>query len=123
MTLRSNLRRGFPTLGYLAAPFRWLFRTRRRVGTAAVVLLAMLAAPPLWWSIQLLGLPDVGDPFDVEGSRPITVADDRNAFVLYRQAADRLNVLTSAGYRAWFRNRIAQYLLGGSPAPGLQRLG
>ena len=37
-----------------------------------------------------VGLPDIGDPFDVEAFRSITIPDDRNAFVLYRQAADRL---------------------------------
>ena len=123
MTLRSNLRRGFPTLGYLAAPFRWLVRSRRRMATAAVVLLAMLAAPPLWWSIQLLGLPDVGDPFDVQAFRSITVPDDRNAFVLFRRAADRLNLFDVLRVSSVVRNRIAQYLLGGPPALGLQRLG
>ena len=34
-----------------------------------------------------LGLPDIGDPFDVEAFQGETIPDDRNAFVLYRQAA------------------------------------
>ena len=74
--------------------------------TSAAVLLAMIAAPPLWWSMQLLGLPDIGDPFDVQAFRPFTIPDDRNAFVLYRQAADRLGPLDrrSAGRS---RGRIA----------------
>ena len=85
--------RNFPTLRYLAAPFRWFFRSRRRVLTPAAVLLAMLVVPPLWWSIQLVGLPDIGDPFDVEAFRAFRIPEDRNAFVLYRQAADRLKPL------------------------------
>ena len=39
-----------------------------------------------WWTTTLMGLPDVGDPFDVAAfERPIP--DDTNAFVLYKQAA------------------------------------
>ena len=52
-------------------------------------LLAMIAAPPVWWATQLVGLPDIGDPFDVAEFRRFTIPDDRNAFILYRQAADR----------------------------------
>ncbi len=82
--------RSFPTLKYVFAPFRWLFGSRRRVLTAAAVLVAMIAAPVVWWFIQLFGLPDIGDPFDVQEFRSFTIPEDRNAFVLYRQAADRL---------------------------------
>jgi len=86
MAQTSTSSRNFPTLRYLAAPFQWFFRSRRRVTTAAAVLLAMIAAPSLWWSIQLLGLPDVGEPFDVGAFRSFPIPDDRNAFVLYQQA-------------------------------------
>ena len=65
--------------------------------TAAAVLLAMMIAPPLWWSIQLMGLPDIGEPFDVAAFRAIRIPDDRNAFVLYRQAAALLKPLKSSG--------------------------
>jgi hypothetical protein len=58
--------------------------------TAAAVLLATILAPPLWWSIQLLGLPDIGEPFDVAAFRALRIPDDSNAFILYRQAAERL---------------------------------
>jgi hypothetical protein len=88
--------RSFPTLRYIVAPFRWFFGSRRRVLTAAAVLLAMIAAPVIWWSIQLLGLPEIGDPFDVQEFRSFTIADDRNAFGLYRQAADRLKPLVTS---------------------------
>jgi hypothetical protein len=96
MASTSSARRSFPTLRYLAAPFRWFFRSRRRVWTAAAVLLAMIAAPPLWWSLQLVGLPDIGDPFDVKAFRSFTIPDDRNAFLLYGQAADRLKLLDTS---------------------------
>jgi hypothetical protein len=96
MATTSRASRSFPTFSYLAAPFRWFFRSRRRVVTAAVVLLAMIAVPPLWWSVQLLGLPDVGDPFDVQAFRSFTIPDDRNAVVLYLRAADRLKPLNTS---------------------------
>ena len=50
MATTSSVSRSFPTLRYLAAPFRWFVRSRRRVWTAAALLLAMIVALPLWWS-------------------------------------------------------------------------
>jgi hypothetical protein len=58
-----------------------------------LVLLALMAGPPLWWSIQLVGLPDIGEPFDGAAFRALTIPADRNAFVLYGQAAARLEPL------------------------------
>ena len=97
MTRTSTPSRNFPTLQFLAAPFRWFFRSRRRALIVTSLLLAILLAPPLWWSIQLMGLPDVGDPFDREAFRSFTIPDERNAFVLYREAADRLKPWVEPG--------------------------
>jgi hypothetical protein len=97
MASTSSVSRSFPTLRYLAAPFRWLFRSRRRAWTAAAVLLAMLVVPPIWWSLQLFGLPDIGEPFDHRAFRSFTIPDDRNAFVLYRRAAALLKRIESPG--------------------------
>jgi hypothetical protein len=48
-----------------------------------------LAALIAWRTMSLDGLPDIGDPFDVEVfCRPIP--DESNAFVLYQQAVERL---------------------------------
>jgi hypothetical protein len=91
----SVLSRSFPTLKFLAAPFVWLFGSRRRVLTAATVLAAMMVAPPLWWATQIFGLPDIGDPFDVRAFQSFAIPDERNAFVLYHQAADRLKPLVT----------------------------
>jgi hypothetical protein len=99
MATTSGASRSFPTLRYLVVPFLWFFRSRRRLVTAAVVLLAMIAVPPLWWSVQLLGLPDVGDPFDVQAFRSFTIPDDRNAVVLYLQAGDRLKPLNTSSQK------------------------
>ena len=96
MATTSSLSRNFPTLRYLAAPFRWFFRSRRRVLILAAALLAMLAVPPIWWSIQLVGLPDIGEPFDLAAFRSLAIPDDRNACVLYREAADRLKPLATS---------------------------
>ena len=58
------------------------------VGLAALAL-AGSTAFLTWWTTTLMGLPDVGDPFDVAAfERPIL--DDSNAFVLYKQAAATL---------------------------------
>ena len=79
----------FPTLGLLAVPMD-RDGAGGGSGSRAAMLLAMVAGPPLWWRMQLLGLPDIGDPFDVKAFRAFTIPDDRNAYVLYRQAATRL---------------------------------
>jgi hypothetical protein len=89
MATSSTLSRSFPTLKYVIAPFRWVARTRRRRWTTALVMLAILAAPVLWWATQLLGLPDIGDQLGPEAPRSIAVPEDRDAVVLYRRAEER----------------------------------
>jgi hypothetical protein len=72
--------------------------------SATLLVVAIIASPPLWWLMQLTGLPDVGDPFDVVAYRASTVPDERNAFVLYKQAAALLNLkpayLRASGVKA-----------------------
>jgi hypothetical protein len=89
MATASTLSRSFPTLRYVVAPFSWVLWTGRRRWTAALVLLATTATPVLWWSMQLLGLPDIGDRIIPGESRLTDVPDDRNATHLYRQAQER----------------------------------
>jgi hypothetical protein len=107
MTLRTTLSRNFPTLRYVAAPFRWVFADRQRRRTAAAVLLAMIAAPVVWWNVQLVGLPDIGDPFDKKAFRSLSIPDKSNAYVLYAEAARRLKPLDPkfkwSPYR-WFQD-------------------
>ncbi len=97
MTRLASLRRSFPTVRLILAPFRWIGRSRRRIWCAVLVLLGMVAGPPLWWVTQLWGLPDIGEPFDIKAFQEMAIPDDRNAFVLYRQAADR--------FKAWDQSR------------------
>ena len=87
MTRLASLRRSFPTVRLIVAPFRWIGKSRRRLWCVVLVVLTIVAGPPLWWATQLWGLPDIGDPFDVAAFQIMTIPDDRNAFVLYRQAA------------------------------------
>jgi hypothetical protein len=61
-------------------------RTGRRIVVLAALVLAGSTAFVTWWTTTLVGLPDVGDPFDIKAfERPIP--DETNAFVLYKQAA------------------------------------
>jgi hypothetical protein len=60
-------------------------RTGRRIVVLAALILAGSTAFVTWWTTTLVGLPDVGDPFDIKAfGRP--VPDETNAFVLYKQA-------------------------------------
>ena len=104
MTRLVAVRRNFPTLVLLLAPLRWAGKSRRRVFGTVVFLVALVAAPPLWWMTQLVGLPDIGEPFDTAKFRAVTIPDDRNAFVLYRQAAALLKPL--APYTQKTKGRI-----------------
>jgi hypothetical protein len=64
-------------------------RVRRRFWTVGPVVLTALAIVVTLKATSLNGLPDVGDPFDVEEfSRPIP--DETNAFVVYKRAFDKL---------------------------------
>jgi hypothetical protein len=94
MTRLATLNRSFPTFRWIVAPFRWIGKSRRRIWGACLVLLAMIATPPLWWATQLLGLPDIGEPFDVKAFQASTIPDNRNAFVLYGQAVTVLKPIS-----------------------------
>ena len=62
-------------------------RRWRRVAVVALPLV-LAAVGAGWWSTQLWGLPDIGDPFDVAAFEAASgVPDERNAFVEYHHAA------------------------------------
>ena len=89
-------------------------KSRRRIWAACLTLLAMIAVPPLWWATQLLGLPDIGEPFDVKAFQAFTIPSDRNAFVLYRQAMAVLKPMRTSSQVNW----LARWSKAG---PGLRR--
>jgi hypothetical protein len=66
----------------------------RRIGRIALLLAALALAGSgallTWWMTTLSGLPDIGDPFDVAAFAGPPIPDEENAFVLYRQAVERL---------------------------------
>jgi hypothetical protein len=66
---------------------------RHRMATAVLALVGLLAGVWAWWATQLWGLPDVGDPFDVAAFEAFHIADDRNAFHWYRDAAAKSVVI------------------------------
>jgi hypothetical protein len=61
-----------------------------RVTLALTIGLAVAAgAFAIWWSSSLNGLPDIGEPFDVEAFLGFSVPDDRNAFAYLRLAHEK----------------------------------
>ena len=56
----------------------------------AIGLAVAATALAIWWLTSLNGLPDIGDPFDVEEFRAFSVPDDRNAFTYLRRASEKL---------------------------------
>ncbi len=76
-------------------PRVWLGKGRLRwaVGAALFALLILW----IWTVLNLNGLPDVGDPFDVAAARrPIVVDDSDNAYVLFAQAKGKQSRYTAA---------------------------
>jgi hypothetical protein len=54
---------------------------------AATICLAVVAGVlAIRWLNSLNGLPDIGDPFDVEAFRTFRLPDDQNAFTFFRRA-------------------------------------
>ncbi len=119
MTRLASLRRSFPTFRLIGAPFRWIGKSRRRIWTTALVLLAMIASPPLWWATQLLGLPDIGEPFDIKEFQAFTIPNDRNAFVLYNQAATVLKPISD--FQEGTSSQVDLFARWSKASPGLRR--
>src|SRR5947208_233179 len=67
---------------------------RRRLGMLLLVVVALVASALIWRATCLIGLPDIGDPFDVAEFRAYHVPEDEDAFVVYREAGARLKSST-----------------------------
>jgi hypothetical protein len=72
---------------------RLLRKRLRQLARVALVLaigLALAAAAfATWWMTSLNGLPDIGEPFDVEAFRAFRLPDERNAFAYLRRANEK----------------------------------
>jgi hypothetical protein len=95
----ARTRWGWAFAAVLLFPFRAIERARgwRRLGLLVLyVLISLPIIALLWRRSQLFGLPDVGPSYggSIDGARG-GVPDDRNAFVLYRQAAEQCRVMTA----------------------------
>ena len=73
--------------GYFAGRARQLGRALLAV---VIGLLFVAGALEVWRGARMLGLPDIGDPFDVAAFRAFRVAESEDAFVLLKQAQAKL---------------------------------
>jgi hypothetical protein len=69
---------------------RQLLRVVVVLGACVAVAATALA---IWWLNSLNGLPDIGDPFDVEAFRAFRLPDEQNAFTYLRRASEKLTNL------------------------------
>ena len=73
----------------------YLVRRSRQTGRVLMVLviglLFMAGVLEVWRGASLLGLPDVGDPFDVAAFRAFRIPRDQDAVVLFHQAQEKLS--------------------------------
>jgi hypothetical protein len=76
---------------------RWAVRRARQLSIAVLILAALLAVGACGIMVKhatgLIGLPDIGDPFDVAAFRAFRVPEDQDAIVLARQAAVKVQVM------------------------------
>ncbi len=92
-TWRSRLR------GYLARRSRQLLRLMLIVVIALLFMAGILEA---WRGASLVGLPDIGDPFDVAQFRAFRVPPENDSFVLLPPGAaeaDRLSASSARGQK------------------------
>jgi hypothetical protein len=62
-----------------------------RVMLVVTICLAVaVGALAIWWVNSLNGLPDIGDPFDVEAFRGFNLPDEQNGFTYLRRADQKL---------------------------------
>jgi hypothetical protein len=81
LSSRPRLRR------YLARRGRQLWRA---LLCLAVGIMVAAGALEVWRGARMIGLPDIGDPFDVAAFRAFRVPEEQDAFVLFRQAQAKL---------------------------------
>lgn len=75
------------------APLIWLERARgwKRFALALLYLIVLaVVGVSTWRAFSLNDLPDVGDPFELTEFDRLSVSDERNAYVLYREAEKAL---------------------------------
>ncbi len=100
MSLKPVIRQAESALeSILLAPIRVIECARgwRRLALLALYGLIVLAiSASLWRRSQLARLPDVGETFGAAASQPGRIADDRNAFIPYRAAVQRVRMMTVA---------------------------
>lgn len=77
----------------------------RKIVALATVALVVVSA--VWWC-RLWGLPNIGDPFDVDAADTVTISESENAYVDYSSAArligpwsDPIDSMISASKRWW----------------------
>ena len=75
------------TLQLLRKRLRQLLRVMLIMTICLAVASVALAT---WWLNSLNGLPDIGDPFDVETFRSFSLPDEQNAFTYLRRADQKL---------------------------------
>jgi hypothetical protein len=73
--------------GYLVRRGRQL---RRALLVLTLGLLFLAGVLEAWRGARMIGLPDIGDPFDVAEFRAFRVPEEQDAFVLLRQAQEKL---------------------------------
>lgn len=89
---------------------RWvLLLFRPKVTIPAVLVLMLCAAPFAYRALQIAGLPDIGDPFDVTAFGTVLVPAAENAFVDYAAAASLLVAGPESPADIEHRRALAEY--------------
>lgn len=77
-----------PVLPTDRRPPRWLLLFKPKVGIPLAILIVLASIPLAVRSWRISSLPHIDEPFDVEAFCSVTIPDEENAFVEYREAFD-----------------------------------
>ena len=75
-----------PILSSEHRPPKWLILFKPKVGIPLAILLMLAAIPLAIRNWRISNIPQIDEPFDVEAFCSVTIPDEENAFVEYREA-------------------------------------
>tara|TARA_R110002072_G_scaffold13481_2_gene56862 strand:+ start:56974 stop:58512 length:1539 start_codon:yes stop_codon:yes gene_type:complete len=67
---------------------KWLILFKPKVGIPLAILIVLVSIPLAIRNWRISSLPQIDEPFDIEAFCSVTIPDDDNAFVEYREAFD-----------------------------------
>ena len=75
--------------------------SRPKIGIPLLIAVTIIFGPFVFREARLIGVPDIGDPFDVEEFSQVEIPEDENAYTLYYLAFSKIQPITLNGDPNW----------------------